>query len=164
MTQETNLPKIVTAKNKPGTILTQFEIRNHKILCDEEPLYEGNDQAPDPYDYVIAGVGGCTAVMTTGKAGGLKCEPLKAVIVSRLRRHLVPKAQPINTAVFVLLLANVLAHNILVYANRRYMVASGPEMLSLEVSSLAQVVPCYVDRTLALDIPHHLRYRILRRN
>ncbi|MCP4539330.1 MAG: OsmC family protein [Chloroflexi bacterium] len=62
MTQETNLPKIITAKNKPGTILTQLEIRDHKILCDEEPLYEGNDQAPDPYDYVIAGVGGCTAI------------------------------------------------------------------------------------------------------
>ena len=62
MTQETNLPKIVTAKNKPGTILTRLGIRNHQVLCDEEPLYEGHDQAPDPYDYVIAGVGGCTAI------------------------------------------------------------------------------------------------------
>ena len=61
MTQETNLPKIITAKNAPGTILTQLEIRNHKIRCDEEPLYEGNDEAPDPYDYVIAAVGSCTA-------------------------------------------------------------------------------------------------------
>ncbi len=43
MTQETNLPKIVSAKNKPGTILTQLTIRDHKILCDEEPLHEGND-------------------------------------------------------------------------------------------------------------------------
>ncbi len=41
--------------------MTQLTIRDHTILCDEEPLYEGNDQAPDPYDYVIAGVGGCTA-------------------------------------------------------------------------------------------------------
>ncbi|MCJ7658020.1 MAG: OsmC family protein [Anaerolineales bacterium] len=62
MIQETNLPKIMTAINKPGTIQTQIKIRNHEIKCDEEPLYEGNDEAPDPYDYVIAGVGGCTAI------------------------------------------------------------------------------------------------------
>lgn len=56
--------------------------------------------------------------MTTGKAGGLKCEPLKAVIVSRLRRQLLPKAQLINTAIFVLLPTNVLPYHHLVYANR----------------------------------------------
>ncbi len=61
MAQETNLPKIVTAKNTPGPILTRLKIRSHEILCDEEPLYEGNDDAPDPYDYILAGVGGCTA-------------------------------------------------------------------------------------------------------
>lgn len=60
MTQETNLPKIVTAENKPGPILTRLRIRNHEILCDEEPLYGGNDDAPDPYDYVLAAVGGCS--------------------------------------------------------------------------------------------------------
>lgn len=60
MTEETNLPKVVTASNKPGPILTQIKIRNHDILCDEEPLYGGNDDAPDPYDYVIAGVAGCS--------------------------------------------------------------------------------------------------------
>ena len=62
MTDETNLPKIMTAIIKPLTIQTQLKIRNHEIKCDEEPLYEGNDEAPDPYDYVIAGVGGCTAI------------------------------------------------------------------------------------------------------
>ena len=61
MTQETNLPKVVTVKNTPGPLLTKMKIREHDILCDEEPLYAGNDDAPDPYDYVIAGVGGCTA-------------------------------------------------------------------------------------------------------
>jgi len=55
--------------------------------------------------------------MTTGKAGGLKCEPLKAVIVSRLRRQLFPKAQLINTTVFILLLTNVLTNNIFVYTD-----------------------------------------------
>jgi len=62
MSTKTNLPKKITATNKPGTILSQMKIRNHSITCDEEPLYGGSDDAPDPYDYVIAGVGGCTIV------------------------------------------------------------------------------------------------------
>lgn len=62
MPEETNLPKKITATNKPGTIKSQFKIRDHILFCDEEPLYGGNDEAPDPYDYVMAGVGGCTIV------------------------------------------------------------------------------------------------------
>lgn len=62
MIQETNLPKIITAKNNPGTIVSQLKVRSHNLLCDEEPLYGGSDEAPDPYDYVIAGVGGCTII------------------------------------------------------------------------------------------------------
>lgn len=62
MTNETNLPKILYAENNPGTILTHFKIRDHKISCDEMPLYEGNDEAPDPWDYIIAGAGGCSAI------------------------------------------------------------------------------------------------------
>ena len=62
MAKETNLPKIVTAKNNPGTILTHIKARAHAFTLDEEPLYGGNDQAPDPYDYVLAGVGGCTII------------------------------------------------------------------------------------------------------
>lgn len=62
MATETNLPKIIFAKNKPGTILTHFKIRDHEIFCDEEPLYGGNDEAPDPWDYIIAGAAGCSAI------------------------------------------------------------------------------------------------------
>ena len=65
-TEETNLPKIVTATNTPGTpqthFQTHFQIREHTLLCDEMPLYDGVDAGPDPYDLVIAGVGGCTAI------------------------------------------------------------------------------------------------------
>ena len=59
--------------------------------------------------------------MTTGKAGGLKCEPLKAVIVSRLRRQtipLFPEVQLIDTTVFIFLMTNVFTNNVFVYANR----------------------------------------------
>lgn len=59
---ENNLPKVVFAKNEPGTIVTHFKIRDHEISCDEMPLYKGNDEAPDPWDYIIAGAGGCSAI------------------------------------------------------------------------------------------------------
>ncbi len=62
MTIETNLPKIIYAKNEPGTIVTHFNIRDHKISCDEEPLYGGEDKAPDPWDLIIAGAAGCSAI------------------------------------------------------------------------------------------------------
>jgi putative redox protein len=62
MTTETNLPKTLTAKNKPGTIVTHFTIREHEITCDEMPLYGGNDEAPDPWDLIIAGAAGCSAI------------------------------------------------------------------------------------------------------
>lgn len=62
MEKETNLPKKVKAVNKPGTILTDLTIRDHGFSCDEEPLYGGDDSAPDPYDFILAGVGGCTSI------------------------------------------------------------------------------------------------------
>jgi putative redox protein len=62
MTEETNLPKVVTATNKTDTILTNFQIRDHQIVCDEMPFLGGNDEGPDPFDLLIAGVGGCTAI------------------------------------------------------------------------------------------------------
>lgn len=62
MTPETNLPKNVTVVNQPGTIVTELTVRQHAFICDEEPLYGGHDAAPDPYDYIIAAVGSCTAI------------------------------------------------------------------------------------------------------
>ena len=48
-----------------------------------------------------------------------------------------------RTAVFVFLVTNVLSNNIFVYAYRRYIVASGPEMIApiglfFELAKLAQ--------------------------
>lgn len=62
MSEETVLPKIVSTKNEAGTILCRIGIRNHEVSCDEQPLHGGNDEAPDPYDYIVAGIGSCTAV------------------------------------------------------------------------------------------------------
>ena len=49
-----------------------------------------------------------------------KCEPLKAVIVSRLRRQtvpLVPEAQLIDTTIFIFLTTNVFTNNFFIYTN-----------------------------------------------
>jgi putative redox protein len=62
MTTETNLPKMLAVKNKPGTIVTHFQIRAHNIACDEMPIYGGNDEAPDPWDLILAGAAGCSTI------------------------------------------------------------------------------------------------------
>ena len=70
-----------------------------------------------------------------------------------------PKTQLINSAVFILLQMNVLSNNRLVYANRRYKVVSGPEMLSREVPPASQAVPGYVGRTLVLNFERFTEVR-----
>ena len=62
MKSDSVLPKVVTATNHPGAVVTQFRIRDHEITCDEQPVYGGVDSGPDPYDLIMAGVGGCTAI------------------------------------------------------------------------------------------------------
>ena len=32
------------------------------MYSDEEPLYGGHDDAPDPFDYLLAGVGSCSMI------------------------------------------------------------------------------------------------------
>ena len=48
--------------------------------------------------------------------------------------------------------------------DRRDVVAPCPEVLPHEVPGPARKLPSDVDRTLPLDIPDHLRNRVLRRN
>ena len=62
MKEQSNIPKIVTATNHSGTIVTNFMVRHHEFSCDEMPLYGGRDESPDPYDYLLSAVAGCTAI------------------------------------------------------------------------------------------------------
>lgn len=63
----------------------------------------------------------------------------------------------------MLLIANVLSDHRLIPPNRRYKVPSGPEVLTDKISLLLPIHPGQMDRALALDIPNHLRHRVLRR-
>lgn len=62
MSKTPGLPKTIYASNAPGALATTFTIREHTLTCDETPLYGGDDEGPDPFDLIVAAVGGCTAI------------------------------------------------------------------------------------------------------
>lgn len=60
--QKPNVQKTVTAAAAGISIVTSIGARDHLFICDETPQYGGDDSAPDPYDYIIGGLGACTAI------------------------------------------------------------------------------------------------------
>jgi hypothetical protein len=102
--------------------------------------------------------------MTAGKASDLKCEPLKAVIVSRLSAATTPRdsidqrggLRPLTdecTLEQLPRLCQPLIHSSLC-----------PRSVFCKVPSPSHVVPGYMDRTLTLDVAHYLRHSIFRWN
>ncbi len=61
-------------------------------------------------------------------------------------------------------MADVIADHFFIASHRRYKVPSSPEVLSYKVALLLALHPRQVNDTFALDVAHHLRYRIFRRN
>ncbi len=60
---DSNRPeKTLTATVGPDSIVTTLNVRDHTFTCDETPYYGGEDTAPDPYDYIMAGLASCTAI------------------------------------------------------------------------------------------------------
>ncbi len=57
-----NPGKTVTATVGPNTILTAVSVRDHQFQCDETEKYGGEDQYPDPFDYILAGLASCVAI------------------------------------------------------------------------------------------------------
>ena len=55
-------PKFVTALVVEDSILTSVEVRGHQFQCDETEKYGGQDQHPDPYDYILSGLASCVAI------------------------------------------------------------------------------------------------------
>ena len=53
----------------------------HHLRADEPPSVGGNGTAPDPYDYLLAGLGACTS-MTVGLYARRKRLPLEDITVS----------------------------------------------------------------------------------
>lgn len=47
----------------PNQTLTKVKIRNFEILIDEPPSNHGNDEGPQPLEYLMASLAGCTNVI-----------------------------------------------------------------------------------------------------
>ena len=72
--------------------------------------------------------------------------------------------QLIEPLVLLLLMTDVRPDHLFVSTDGRDEVPPRPEMLPDEVLPPLPAYPRYVDRTLALDVTHHLRNGTLRRN
>lgn len=55
---------IATAHVVSGDVAYRHDIRtgNHPLVADEPAAFGGKDQGPAPYDYILAGLGACTAI------------------------------------------------------------------------------------------------------
>jgi putative redox protein len=76
-------PDVVVRGNSRG-FLQEIVAGAHHLRADEPESVGGTDVAPDPYDYLLAGLGACTS-MTVGLFARKKKWPLEDVTVS-LRR------------------------------------------------------------------------------
>lgn len=86
-------PALVEAPLEPGTVAVSetgegrfaqtVRVGRHQLRADEPVAYGGKDSGPGPYDYLLAGLGACTA-MTIRMYAERKGIPLERVAV-RLR-------------------------------------------------------------------------------
>ena len=86
-------PALVEAPLEPGSVAVSetgegrfaqtVRVGRHQLRADEPVAYGGNDTGPGPYDYLLAGLGACTA-MTIRMYAERKGIPLERVAV-RLR-------------------------------------------------------------------------------
>ena len=69
----------VVARTGEG-LCTELEAGGHTLVADEPESLGGTDEGPTPYDYLLAALGGCTA-MTLRMYADRKGWPLEAVTV-----------------------------------------------------------------------------------
>ncbi len=75
--------EVVVAETREGKFTQTVAIGRHRLAADEPVEAGGNDSGPGPYDYLLAGLGACTA-MTLRLYAERKAWPLERVTV-RLR-------------------------------------------------------------------------------
>ena len=101
------------------------------------------------------------------------CEPLKAAGVGAAHER--PWEPPegggdlhqpklVEAIVFLLLPSNVFPDHAFVSTDGRHKVSARPEVLADEIPLPLSERPRDVNRALSLDVPDHLRDRVLRRN
>jgi uncharacterized OsmC-like protein len=82
----TNTPlEHVVVRGSANGFIQEVTVGKHSFRVDEPASLGGTEAAPDPYDYVLAGLGACTS-MTVGFYARKKQMPLENVTVS-LRHH-----------------------------------------------------------------------------
>ena len=80
-TAESNPAHDVVVRGNASGFLQEITAGKHHLRADEPASVGGTDAAPDPYDYVLAGLGACTS-MTIGLYARRKKWPLEDVTVA----------------------------------------------------------------------------------
>jgi putative redox protein len=79
--REAGAPGVVrVAEAGTGKFVQEVTIGRHRLIADEPAAVGGNDLGPGPYDFLLAGLGACTA-MTLRMYAELKKLPLEKVSV-----------------------------------------------------------------------------------
>ena len=73
--------KVVVRETRAGKFQQTISVGPHRLVADEPVAAGGNDTGPGPYDFVLAGLGACTA-MTMRMYAERKSLPLERVTVT----------------------------------------------------------------------------------
>lgn len=73
-------PQVIVTESGTGKFTQTITAGNHTLTADEPASVGGNDAGPSPYDFLLAGLGACTA-MTIRMYANLKNIPLQKVTV-----------------------------------------------------------------------------------
>ena len=74
-------------RTERGTFFTDVVIRKHRLAADEPKSFGGEDLGPNPYEFLLGGLGSCTS-MTLQMYAGRKGWPLDQAIVRLCHRRL----------------------------------------------------------------------------
>lgn len=72
---------VIVKESGKGKYTEEITVGNHILTADEPVANGGNDTGPSPYDFILAGLGACTA-MTLRMYADFKKIPLKKVTVN----------------------------------------------------------------------------------
>jgi putative redox protein len=74
-------PADVIVRGNATSFLQEIEVGPYHLRADEPVSVGGTDTAPDPYDYILAGLGACTS-MTIGLYARRMKLPLESITIS----------------------------------------------------------------------------------